>query len=106
MQKLADEDACGASHLLARNDEMGLFAERWFGITFTMEKKKVLRGSQRGNNIKEDLKEKNFTSQMPVSAIPLLISLPSFTKKLDSKNSHLDTKRKIPKYKHPGFQKC
>lgn len=43
---------------------------------------------------------------MPVSAIPLLISLPSFTKKLNAKNSHLDTKSKIPKYKHPGFQKC
>lgn len=53
---------------------MNLLAERWFRITFAMEK--VLYGLHRANNVHEEI-----SSEIPVSVIPLLIPFPSFTKK-------------------------
>lgn len=65
----------------------------------------LLQWRNRVNNIKENLEKNDFPSEMPVSAIPVLIPLPPFIKKLNTKNSHLDIKSKRPKYRHLGFQK-
>lgn len=65
---------------------MNFLDEMWFRITFAMEK--VLYGLHRANNIHEKI-----SSEIPISVIPLLIPLPSFTEKLKTKMRMLKYKK-------------